>query len=111
MTTTEEHLPATACPSWCTLKPGHPWDSEACGLESDVANLCRGHAGPSFGKFIHIGGIEFANSAGVVEYDIHLSEDISADTVMDRAELIELSRQALAAAAWLQAHPAKVWLA
>jgi hypothetical protein len=46
MTTNPTAPTVTACPTWCTLTPGHDWDTIAL----DAAdNLMRGHQGPSFG--------------------------------------------------------------
>jgi hypothetical protein len=49
MTTTIERDPLTsiACPSCCTLAPGHPSDS----TDHDRGDL-QGHGGPSFGKHL-----------------------------------------------------------
>ena len=96
MTTTAEHLPdTTACPSWCTLKPGHEYDSIF-----DDGRLSRGHAGPRFGLFLAGGSDEFSDAPGVQLHQVELyceSVDLSPD------ELRELADHAIAAAAWLEA--------
>ena len=67
----------------------------------------RTHDGPSFGRFISLSVLEFADSPGAMEYDIHLCSDNEADPIMTREELVQLSRDALAGAVWLEAHPGR----
>ena len=101
MSTTEEHLSeiTTACPTWCTLEPGHPMEAVTRLDDDPHEPPCSTHDDPSFGKFISISVLEFADSPGAMEYDIHLCSDNEADPIMTREELIQLSRDALAAAA------------
>ncbi len=86
----------TPCPDWCTLKPGHPADSETF----DGRSL-RGHGRPAFGGFLFAGAYEYADAPGALEYDVQLAADGDTLTV---AQLLDLARNALDAAAWLEAH-------
>ena len=89
-----------ACPSWCTLTLGHDWDS------TDDHGTSRGHEGPRFGPFISVGAREYSHAPGNLELDVHIYSDMEAQLAgqVDPATLRQLSRDALAAAEWLEAH-------
>ena len=60
----------TACPSWCTLGPGHQVDSI-----HDDGQASRGHGGPDFGAYLHAGADEYTDAPGVLVYEVQLSTD------------------------------------
>jgi len=45
MTTGTPEPTIKRCPHWCTLAPGHGWDS----IEAGTERLLRSHAGRDFG--------------------------------------------------------------
>ncbi len=98
MTTTiaESTDSTTPCPSWCTLRPGHPADS----IHND-GRESRGHAGPNFGEFLYAGSDEFTDAPGEQLIEMSLYAD---DSELAHDQLRKLSRNALDAAAWLEAH-------
>ena len=98
MTTTEEHLPeiTTACPSWCTLEPGHEYDSI-----HDDGRHSRGHGGPKFGPYLDAGADEFSDAPGVLLHVVELYVEDGAGLSM--RQLLQLSHDALAAWDWLEA--------
>ncbi len=87
--------PVIECPPWCTLRPGHGWDS----IHDDGRNS-RGHGGPEFGPYISASADEFADAPGVLEYVVELHAEYV--NVTDPSELVHLASQAGAAAQWLQ---------
>ena len=102
MTTTAEHLPeiTTACPPWCTLKPGHEYDSIL-----DDGRFSRGHGGPAFGLFLAGGSDEFSDATGVQLHEVELyCESVN----LSPHELRLLAANVTAAAEWLEARQAEV---
>jgi len=98
MTTTTTELPdplaGIACPDWCTLRPGHPVDSEL----NDVRGS-RGHGGPGFGPYLSAGADELTDAPGVLHYAI--SFDAEGIAITEPSDLLDLARDALSAAQWL----------
>ena len=90
-----ESPPVIECPPWCTLRPGHGWDSI-----HDDGRSSRGHGGPEFGSYISAGADEFADAPGVLEYVVQLHAEYV--NITDPGDLLELASQASAAAQWLQ---------
>ncbi len=90
-----ESVPVIECAPWCTLRPGHGWDSI-----HDDGRRSRGHGGPEFGPYISAGATEFADAPGVLEHDVQLHAEYV--NITDPSELVHLASQARAAAEWLQ---------
>ncbi|MEJ7831928.1 MAG: hypothetical protein WKF79_03370 [Nocardioides sp.] len=95
-TTTTRRSTEIPCPSWCTLTPGHPADSELDG------RACRGHAGPNFGRSLSGGAEEYADAPGVLHYSVTFQAD--GEDITKPSDLLDLATQATAAARWLEAH-------
>lgn len=81
--------PPVACPSWCALPAGHPFDTD---WERE-----RLHEGPEFGIFGTFQGESDDELSG------QLVVDVDAQSFYDPEDLRTVARDALAAAAWLEA--------
>lgn len=84
------------CPEWCSLKPGHDWDSE--GERGDQ----RGH-GAELSQYVGIYGIEYADTPGVIVTEISINP--TAEHQVTTAEAAyQMANELVAAARWLEAH-------
>ncbi|WP_193607148.1 hypothetical protein [Nocardioides lijunqiniae] len=87
----------TACPPWCTLEPGHPWDSI-----HDDGRQSRGHGGPQFGRFLFAGSLEMETGEVTMDVEIHTEDKQVND--LSVADLLDLAAHTVAAAEWLEAN-------
>ncbi len=94
-TTTTQTAPLPACPSWCTIAPGHDWEGEF----SD-GRLIRCHEGPKFGEHVSAGSEESSRTPGVQFLNIYVSDSVIQDT-LDAGQALSLARNLIDAAQWL----------
>lgn len=85
----------TNCPAWCTLTPGHKWDSE-----SPDGRLSRGHAGPTFGAHVQPDGVEYADAPGELTVSAYVAVDDWEGLTAD--EMVELAVNLTRAAGWMR---------
>ena len=93
-----ESAPVPPCPSWCYLRPGHGWDSI-----HDDGRRGRGHGGPSFGKFVGVGSIEYDDRT-VDGFGIDVGPEIAEGEILTAPQARRLAGDLVAAAEWLEAH-------
>lgn len=92
----------TACPAWCTLEPGHDWDSEPL---NDAGGLVRGHSGPRFGRFISCGSEEIVHTPLGETRSLTLAIVSDTDTTTFTSNgLRDLAADLVAAAEWIEAN-------
>jgi hypothetical protein len=87
----------TTCPDWCHLAPGHGVDSI-----HDDGRQSRGHAGPSFGRFVAVGSREFLDQPGVHTFDVGPGPEVEHE-VETAADAIDLARCLIEGAQWVMA--------
>jgi hypothetical protein len=79
----EQRASVPACPPWCTLPAGHPWDEDGPG-----AVLAREHVGPGFGALFEARGLEHADRRGHVAVSIMVDDHAYRDS--DPRTVVEL---------------------
>ncbi len=92
MTTQTTPEATTTCPSWCTLTPGHPWDSDG-----DDDSSARGHQGPKFGPYVSAGSFEYPTHPGVQLHEINVDDFVTHSDLLAE-DAADLARNLLAAA-------------
>lgn len=81
------------CPPWCTLPPGHGWDS----IHDSNGLMSRGHGGPKFGAYLFGGSTEM--NTGEHTTEVHMWCDGSD---LSPSQLLDLAADAIAARVWLE---------
>ena len=94
MTTQTTPEATTACPSWCTLKPGPQPD-----LEDLNGYWMRGHQGPKFGPYVSCGSCESSYEPGEQIFEINVDDLLISDSI-NSGDAIDVARELLAAAQW-----------